>query len=203
MGNARPALNPPPAASARPAPWLFSPALDLLVGCGAWSLPLLALTFLLQRENTVAVSFAFYLLAVFCNNPHYMATIYRAYHTAEDFNKYRFFTVYVTVLLALTVVLVHLGPGLFPWVITLYLTWSPWHYTGQNFGIAQMLARRAGAPPDPIARRLLWISYLAAYGVWFITLHSAREAGDPYFISLGLPPEITVPLQLLLGLAFL
>src|SRR5579871_4936764 len=89
-------------------PWLLSPAFDLLVGCGVWSLPLLALTLFLQRENAVAVSFAFYLLAVFCNNPHYMATIYRAYHTAEDFKKYRFFTIYVTVLLSLTVVLVHL-----------------------------------------------------------------------------------------------
>src|SRR5471032_2201179 len=203
MGNARPALNRLPAPSAATAPWLFSPALDLLVGCGAWSLPLLALTFLLQRENTVAVSFAFYLLAVFCNNPHYMATIYRAYHTAEDFNKYRFFTVYVTVLLVLTVVLVHLGPGLFPWVVTLYLTWSPWHYTGQNFGIAQMLARRAGAPPDPVARRLLWTSYLTAYAVWFITLHSAREAADPYFLSLGIPAAVATPLQFSLAVVFI
>jgi hypothetical protein len=50
----------------------------LLVGCGAWSLPLLALTFGLQRGNGAEVAFAFCLLAVFCNNPHYMATIYRA-----------------------------------------------------------------------------------------------------------------------------
>jgi tetratricopeptide (TPR) repeat protein len=184
-------------------PWLFSAPLDLLVGCGAWSLPLLALTFYFQRENTVAVSLAFYLLAVFCNNPHYMATVYRAYHTADDFKKYRFFTLYVTVLLALTVVLAHLLPGLFPWVITLYLTWSPWHYTGQNFGIAQMLARRAGAPPDRPARQLLWASYAAAYGVWFLTLHTAREAGDPYFISLGFPSSFCSPAQLVLTVAFL
>ena len=187
----------------RPAAWLFSPALDLLVGCGAWSLPLVALTLFVQRENAVAVSFAFYVLAVFCNNPHYMATIYRAYRTADDFNKYRFFTIYITLLLALTVVLVHLAPGLFPWIVTLYLTWSPWHYTGQNFGIAQLLLRRAGAPDDPVARRWLWAGYLAAYGVWFLALHSAREAGDPYFLSLNLPPAISTPLQLLLAFAFL
>ncbi len=203
-------MGSPPSASQRastpaapPRPWLFSPALDLLVGCGAWSLPLLALTFFAQRENAVAASFSFYLLAVFCNNPHYMATIYRAYGTAADFKKYRFFTVYVTVLLALTVVLVHLGPGLMPWVVTLYLTWSPWHYTGQNFGIAQMLVRRAGAPPDAGTRRLLWFSYVACYAVWFLTLHSARAATDPYFLSLGLPAGLATLLQLFFTVAFL
>ena len=52
----------------------------------------------------VAVSFALYLLGVFCNNPHYSATLHRAYRSAKDFNKYRYFSVYVTVLLFLTVV---------------------------------------------------------------------------------------------------
>lgn len=198
-----PARQPPTQRPAGRAPWLFFPALDLLVGCGLWSLPLLGLTFFLQRENAIAVSFGFYLLAVFCNNPHYMATIYRAYHTAEDFNKYRFFTIYVTVLLALTVILVHLLPGLFPWVITLYLTWSPWHYTGQNFGIAQMFVRRAGAPADATARNLLWTSYAASYAGWFLTLHAAREAGDQYFLSLGIPPRLATPLQILFVTVFL
>jgi hypothetical protein len=39
--------------------------------------------------------------------------------------KYRFFTVYVTVMVALTVVLIHLVPDLFPQAVTLYITWSP------------------------------------------------------------------------------
>ena len=182
-------------------PWLFSPGLDLLVGCGAWSLPLLAGTYFLQQQHGGAVAFAFYLLAVFCNNPHYMATLHRAYHTAEDFRKYRFFTVYVTVLLGLTVLLVHAIPGLFPWVLTIYLTWSPWHYTGQNFGIAQMLARRAGVPPDPTARHLLYGSYAASYAVWFLTLHTTRE-GDPYFLSLEVPTGPAFALQLVGIVAF-
>ena len=42
-------------------------------------------------------------------------------------NKYRFFTVYVTLFIGLAVVIVHLAPGLFPWLLTFYLTWSPWY----------------------------------------------------------------------------
>lgn len=183
-------------------PWLYGPVPDLLVGCGAWSLPLLALTFWLQRIHAVEVAFAFYLLAVFCNNPHYMATIYRAYHTAEDFKKYRFFTVYVTVMIALTVVLTHLVPGLFPWAVTLYITWSPWHYTAQNFGIAQMMIRRTGAHADPVARHLLYGSYVASFAMWFLTLHAARDQADPYFLSLGIPAAISEPSLAVFALIF-
>ncbi len=103
----------------RPAsPWIFRPSIDLLVGCGAWSLPLLAITFYLSQRDAVALSFVFYFLGVFCNQPHYMATVYRAYRTPYDFNRYRFFTVYVTVFILLTVVVVHLAPALFPWLLT-------------------------------------------------------------------------------------
>jgi len=180
---------------------LFNPALDLLVGCGAWSLPLIALTSLVTQWNAGAMAAAFYFLTVFCNNPHYMATVYRAYHTGADFNQYRFFTIYVTVLLILTVTLVHLVPALFPWVVTAYLIWSPWHYSGQNFGIAMLLARRAGAQPGRLERNLLFASYLVAYAVWLIALQSL-EAPDPGLILVRLPRAVTDPLLPLLSLGF-
>jgi tetratricopeptide (TPR) repeat protein len=190
-----------PAPSRASSPWLYGPGLDLLVGCGAWSLPLLAGTLFLQREHALEITFVFYLLAVFCNNPHYMATIYRAYRTRDDFNKYKFFTVYVTVLMAGTLVLVHTVPALFPWVVTLYLTWSPWHYTGQNFGIAQMFVRRSGGSPDVAARHWLFLSYASSFAVWCLTLHSTRES-DPNFLSLRIPATVVMPLQIFFAVAF-
>jgi len=182
--TARAAPASPPASR-----WIFNPALDLLVGCGAWSLPLLVLMFYLSKSQAIAVSFAFYFLGVFCNQPHYMATIYRAYRTPADFNKYRFFTVYVTVFVALTALIVHLAPGLFPWLLTFYLTWSPWHYTGQNYGIAMTLARRAGAQPSAEDRNLIWWSYLASYLAWFLGLHNAGQASQPTLVILAIPVD--------------
>jgi len=182
--------------------WLVSPAVDLLVGCGGWSLPFLAVMLALQSRHAAAFGFGFYLLGLFCNNPHYMATIQRAYGRSGDFHKYRFFTVYISALCVVTVVLAHLLPGLFPWLVTLYLTWSPWHYTGQNFGIAQMFVRRSGAAPDPTARSLLWWGYVASYAGWFLELNSHRDAGDPTFLSLDLPGALTRPLLLLCAAAF-
>ncbi len=179
-----------PRASTSPKPWIVGPAVDLLVGCGAWSLPLLALTFWLTGRAGPYLAFAFYFLGVFCNQPHYMATIYRAYRTPESFNKYRFFTLYVTVLVLLTVLIAHGAPAVFPWLFTAYLTWSPWHYSGQNYGIAMLLARRAGAQPSAEDRNLLWWAYLASYAAWFLGLHNAGTPAEPTLVVLPIPETI-------------
>src|ERR1700683_4122886 len=83
-------------------PWIYSPWLDLVVGCGAWSAPLLLLSYFALGTSARTWAVAFYALAFVFNYPHYMATIYRAYHRAEDFHKYRIFTVHITALIALT-----------------------------------------------------------------------------------------------------
>ena len=142
MGKSRHNPNEPAA------PWIYNPWLDLIVGCGAWSAPLLLLSYFSLASNARTWSVAFYALALFFNYPHYMATIYRAYHRAEDFQKYRIFTVHITALVILTLLLSHFWLRLLPWIFTIYLTWSPWHYSGQNYGLFMMFARRAGADPD-------------------------------------------------------
>ena len=57
---------------------------------------LLLVSYWTIASNTRTWSVAFYALALLFNYPHYMATIYRAYHRAEDFEKYRIFTVHTT-----------------------------------------------------------------------------------------------------------
>jgi len=175
----------PPRAEA----WLHRPWLDLLVGCGAWTAPLLAVGLLFGEGQRLALLTGFNILMVFCNQPHYMATVYRAYRTPRDFHQYRFFTVYVTVFILLTAVIVHLAPALFPWLLTFYLTWSPWHYSGQNYGIAMMMIRRTGSKPTDRERNYIWWSYLASYGVWFLALHNTGTAGQANLFILPIPQD--------------
>ena len=87
------------------------------------------------------------MLALFFNYPHFMATVYRAYHSYDEFAKYRFFTVHVALMLSCAGLIAHLWYPLLPWIFTLYICWSPWHYTGQNFGLMMMFARRASLSP--------------------------------------------------------
>src|SRR5580704_802640 len=181
--------------------WIYNPGLDLIVGCGAWSAPLLLLSYFSAASSARAWSVAFYVLALFFNYPHYMATIYRAYHRAEDFHKYRVFTVHITALVVLTLLLSHFWLRLLPWIFTIYLTWSPWHYSGQNYGLFMMFARRAGADPDKATRRALYGAFVVSYLILFLGFHTGPST-DPLFLSLGIPAVVSRWEQIFLMVAF-
>ncbi len=183
------------------APWIYSPWLDLIVGCGAWSAPLLLISYVSLASSARTWSVVFYVLALFFNYPHYMATIYRAYHRAEDFHKYRVFTVHITALVVLTLLLSHFWLRLLPWIFTIYLTWSPWHYSGQNYGLFMMFARRGGADPGKAGRRALYGAFVASYLILFLGFHTGPST-DPLFLSLGIPAVVSRWEQAVLVLAF-
>jgi tetratricopeptide (TPR) repeat protein len=184
------------------APWIYNPWLDLIVGCGGWSAPLLLLAYFSMSASTRVWAVAFYALALVFNYPHYMATIYRAYHRAEDFQKYRIFTVHTTALVLATLLLAHYWVRILPWIFTIYLTWSPWHYSGQNYGLFMMFARRAGASPDKAERRVLYGAFVVSYLILFLGFHTGPSS-DPLFISLGIPAVVSRWEQIILGVAFI
>jgi tetratricopeptide (TPR) repeat protein len=184
-----------------PSPWIYRPWLDLLVGCGGWSAPLLLLALYMTQAHSRAWVFAFYFLALLFNYPHFMATVYRAYHTHSEFAKYRIFTVHVALLLALAGVLAHLWYPLLPWIFTLYICWSPWHYTGQNFGLLMMFARRGGLSPTSTERRALHLSFLASYILLMLSFHTG-PSGDPLVLSLDLTANFTLRARAILALLF-
>jgi tetratricopeptide (TPR) repeat protein len=177
--------------------WIHGAAADLLIGCGAWTAPLLVLTYVVSIRRLFDLALVFYVLMLFCNNPHYMATIERAYGTRADFRKYRLFTVYATLLLVAVGALVHFVPAGLPWIVTLYLAWSPWHYTGQNFGLAMLWVRRNGAEPTRTERDVLSVAFLASYLMWLLWMQST-DSTDANVLSLGIPSAVTTPLRLAL-----
>src|ERR1700722_8121373 len=130
-----------------------------------------------------------------------MATIYRAYHRAEDFHKYRIFTVHITALIALTLVLSHSWARILPWIFTIYLTWSPWHYSGQNYGLFMMFAWRYGADRGRPTRRALYGGFVVSYLILFLGFHPGPST-DPLFLSLGIPQAISRWEQIILSVAF-
>ena len=182
-------------------PWIYRPWIDLTVGCGAWSAPLLLAGFYFANSYERGWSMAFYFLALLSNYPHFMATVYRTYHTRDEFEKYRIYTVHVALLLAVAGVLTHLWYALLPWIFTLYICWSPWHYTGQNFGLLMMFARRAGVSPTEAERRALRLSFIASYILLMLSFHTGTS-GDALILSLGLAAKFTLPARAALALFF-
>jgi tetratricopeptide (TPR) repeat protein len=178
----------------------MSPPIDLIVGCGAWSLPLLILPYVFG-DNGQAGALAFSMLAVAVNGPHYMATIYRAYRTREDFDRYRVRTLYFTLFLTAVLIAAHGFYGIVPWLMTIYLTWSPWHYMGQNFGLMLMFVHRNELKIDRRDRNVLWISFVASYLLTFLFFHTGPST-TPFWISIGFPPSLLNTLRIPLMLVF-
>ena len=61
-------------------------------------------------------------------------------------------------------------------LFTLYITWSPWHYAGQNFGISVMLLRRRGVDVTPTLKRWLYTSFISSYALVALVMHRASAS---------------------------
>lgn len=67
----------------------------------------------------------------------------------------------------------------------LYLSWSPYHYAAQTFGLSSMYAARSGMPLQGVERRLLWWTCMLPFAHAF--LRGARTGLgwllDPVFFA--------------------
>lgn len=191
-------------------PWLFGPAADLLLGCGVlYALLILPVSFAGSAFVDGKPPFLLPLGVALFSASHYGATLLRVYERREDRRSYALFAVYATLLLVAAFVAGLRSPAWSSYLLTLYLTWSPWHYTGQNYGLAVMFVRRAGVPLTPVVKRLLYSSFLLSYLVTLVVMHAGQGvAWDPAgtaghavtFLSLGIPrpvAELLVPLLIL------
>ena len=165
--------------------WLFGPASDLLLGYGLGYLLTIPLLLLLVAQQShsewpqwIAVG-----LALFVSYPHYGATILRAYEKREERRKYFLFTVYATIALALLLVVGSRRPFIGSLLFTIYASWSPWHFAGQNYGLGLMSLRRDGVVIVPAAKRLLYTSFVLSAVLAFLEIHAAVEAREAFSIS--------------------
>jgi len=195
--------------------WLRGPATDLLLGAGLGYLltlvPLLVLGAAtgLERwpiEVTLALGLAF-------STPHYGATLLRVYGQREDRRKYRFFTVHVSLALAAVFLLALRVPLVGALLVTLYFTWSPWHFAGQNYGIGLMFLRRRGIDVPPAAKRWLQASFFLSFLLTILVFHThdsqsafaadfATTTRGYDILRIGIPSAMTLVLAPLLGVVY-
>jgi hypothetical protein len=196
--------------------WLFGPATDLLLGCGGLHL-LLVLLFavpVVQRGVDPWLVLGAGLISHLTNTPHYGATLLRVYEQRSERRRFALFSVWITLALALLVVAGLHHALLGSLLITVYATWSPWHFSGQNYGLSLMLMRRRGVDVDLPTKRLLYASFLLSFALTALLLHTeagdialapvpAAISGKYRFLSLGLPDAFSRALFPLLGTAYL
>jgi tetratricopeptide (TPR) repeat protein len=193
--------------------WLYGPGRDLLVGCGLWYAAAFVLLVLYGesiREHGGRLWIPFVTLLV--STPHYGATLVRAYERRSDRRAYTLFTVYATALLAGCYAWGARDALVGSWILTVYITWSPWHYTGQNYGIAVMFLRRRGVPLDKGTKRVLYAAFGLSYALTFLALHAGASASHyapvSYdgavirFLPIGFDPAWGRPALALAALAY-
>lgn len=167
------------------APWLVSPVVDVLIGCGLLALPAgLLVAFLADRDASLIVvgSAA---LALLVNGPHYAATIRRALHHDR---RARLVLAAATAVAIVVAVAAHLQPALLAVLVTAFLTWSPLHYATQNHGVTLLLLARAGGPMASTGeRRLLQLAHLAAAAAAVVAIHTGLS--EAFLWRLGLPKD--------------
>ena len=191
--------------------WLYGPLPDLLVGCGLWyalAFVVLAVAGAQIRDVGMFTLMPFLLLAFAA--PHYGATLLRVYEQREERQTYAVFTIYSTAILAAVFVVGVHSAAVGSIILTVYLTWSPWHYTGQNYGIAAMFLRRRGVDLGGNAKHFVYTSFMLSYVLVFLAMHSGARADDYiplvydpvgyHFLPMGLPyASVTLPA---VGLAY-
>jgi cytochrome c-type biogenesis protein CcmH/NrfG len=165
--------------------WLHGPVPDWLLGAGAGYLLSVPVLLVLGRVSDlrgwpVAAAALFGLLI---SGPHYGATILRVYEQREDRRKYALFAVWVTLALCGLFVFALRDAWIGSLLVTAYATWSPWHFSGQNYGLAVMFLRRRGIPVEPRAKRLLYASFVLSCGLALLVLH-----GGDYGVSVSAVP---------------
>lgn len=195
-------------------PWLFGPRIDLIFGCGV-GYAVLTLLLALFRPRMDALQGWLPFLILLTGLPHYGATLERVYSTAAARRRYGRYAAVFGLLVwgAFVATVVSRRGG--SWLVTLYLTWSPWHYAAQNFGLVMMFLRRAGADISTGFRRVIQLSFVFSFLLVFVNIHrnapfavndplyaasAARDAVQ--FVRLGIPDGVAKVLLVCLGLAY-
>ncbi len=201
------------AAAPRSDRWLFGPLPDLLFGCGLlYALAFAAHALAGPAIRGVTPSFLLPLLILSLSTPHYGGTLVRVYDQRRDRQTYAVFAVWVTLaLIALFFVALH-NTLLASILFTLYLTWSPWHYTGQNYGISVMFLRRRGVDVTPATKRWLYAAFILSFLLTATVSH--LELGTAYnplsyasesvtFLPIGITRNVGDVVLPILGAAYL
>ena len=110
-------------------------------------------------------------LTLLVGAPHYGATLLRVYARRADRRAYAFFAFYVSLALAGLFVAATRSAWVGSLLLTVYITWNPWHYAGQNYGLGVMFLRRRGVALDPALERWFYASFLLSFLLTFLVLH--------------------------------
>ncbi len=187
-----------------------------MLGCGGFYLIVFAILWASGPRILGIVSMGLLPLALLVTSvPHYGATLLRVYEQRDSRRKYAIFAVWATLVVWAAFVFGVYNISFGNLLVTIFLTWSPWHYSGQNYGIGLMLTGRGGVRVTPRAKQFIWLSFLLSWllvvfashgalpGANYTPTTSASLSGSVYrFVPIGIPVAIVIPLLVITAIGY-
>lgn len=169
-----------PAATPAQGDWLWSRRFDLfwIAGGGFFVVALLVLPISPFEGVGPALTTAFLHLAIVCNYPHYAATyqVIVRERVAKP-RAFRWLLISTPLMVGVLVVAAFFPDLFFAPLVRLYLTWSVYHYSAQNYGISVLYSARFGRPLLDREKLFLQTAFVGT-GAFMILMANA-VGGDP------------------------
>ena len=145
------------------------PLFDLFVIGGLLTLPVALLTTLQGGSSAAFLAVASPVIFLFCNQAHFAASTVRLYTKPNSFQDLPFLTMgFPLITFAVVAGMITFADQIGHHFQALYLTWSPYHYAAQTFGLSSMYAYRSGCRLDERERWLLRAACLLPFARAFI-----------------------------------
>lgn len=150
------------------------PVFDYLLIGGGLSLIVSAIVYTRPDRPLVAIT-TLPLFILLSNSAHFASSTVRLYTKPGAFTSMPFLTMmFPLVMLGLVTVCIHWAETCGPHLQSLYLTWSPYHYAAQAYGLAVMYCYRSGCMLELKEKRWLWWACMLPF--LYILLYG-REGG--------------------------
>ena len=126
------------------------PAFDMLVIGGLLTLPIALWAALAGQSASAFIGVTFPVIALVCNQAHFAASTVRLYTKPRTYEELPFLTMgFPLVTIAVATAFVAFADRIGNQLYLLYLTWSPYHYAAQTFGLGPNHPARHGAFAQP------------------------------------------------------
>ncbi len=182
------AVSLPPGAALR-GKMFVNPLFDYMLIGGGFSLVVSAA--LIARGGASIVSTGLIPYIVFVSTmAHFASSTVRLYSKPGAFRSLPFLTMGLPLVsLVVLLVAIRFAGQLGPHMQSLYLTWSPYHYAAQAYGLAVMYSYRSGCALSPTNKKLLW--WVAMSPFFYAFLFSSSSGArwllpDAWFANAGL-----------------
>jgi len=158
-----------------------SPLFDYLLIGGGLSLVVSAIVFTRPDRPLVAIT-TLPLFILLSNSAHFASSTVRLYTKPGSFQAMPFLTMMLpVVMLVVLTACIQWAQTCGPHLQSLYLTWSPYHYAAQAYGLAVMYSYRSGCHLNVSEKRLLWWTCMLPF--FYVVLYG-REGGLHWLIQI-------------------